>query len=110
MRVVRLEERDSSPGLHDRVDFADHRLHIALMGFVRAIYVEKLQPRPLRWYRSPAHHVIDDPAIAEVLAPSIGIERAQHGESNWALIVAEASAAIAVGRRGRSIDEACAVR
>jgi hypothetical protein len=47
------------------------------MGLVRAIDIEKLEPGPLRWARSAVHHVVDHPPIDDVLAPTIGIERAQ---------------------------------
>src|SRR5207247_2970863 len=104
--IVRLEPGNGAAGRDDRVHLRVAGWHIALMGLVRAIYIEKLEPGPLRWARPAAHHVVDHPPIDDVLAPTIGIERAQRSECRGALVISEAGAAVTVGRGAGSIDTA----
>src|SRR5438270_4738274 len=76
------------------------------MSLVGAVYIEELKSGPLRGDRPSAHHVLGHPPIHDMLAPAIGVERAQRSQRRSALVVAEPGAAIAIGSGGRSIDEA----
>src|SRR6516162_8749540 len=104
--VVGFEEVDRAAGLDQRADFAGDGLHVALVSLVWAIHVEEFEPGPLRRSRPSPDHVVDDATVDDVLAPTISVERAQFGQSGRTLIVAEAGAAVAIGRGGRRINEA----
>jgi len=109
-RIMRLKQVDRLASLDRRVDFADDGLHDPFVGFVCAIDIEKLEPGPLRRGPSTMNHVVDDAAVNDVLAPAIGIKRAQRSESSRALIVAETGAAVAIGRGGGCLDEGRGIR
>src|SRR6185437_6464272 len=91
-------------------DLADHGLHVALMGFVRAVHIEKFEAGPLRRPRPFADGVVDHPAVNEVLAPAIGIEGPQPGESRGGLVIPKTGGAVPIGGGRRGVDEARAVR
>src|SRR3546814_287716 len=82
----------------------------ALVVLVGAIDVEELEARPLRRCPRPIRgRLLGDPprhpAVEEVLAPAVAVQRAQPREVLAVRIVVEARRAIAVGRRRGGVDQ-----
>src|SRR5215469_7358260 len=109
MRIMRFEESNRLTGFDGRENFADERLHDALVGLVWTIDIKKLESGPLPGRRVAASDVIYHSAIDNVLAPAVGIQRVQRRKSSRALLVAEAGAAIAVRGSRRGVDQPCCI-
>ncbi len=98
LRVVRLEQADGKTLFNVRIDLADYAFHVALVVFVRAVHVEKLDAGD----RGKTAFTVR-PHVKELLGPAVGI---QGPEPDGRLdAVGKTHRAVAIGCGTAGIDE-----
>jgi len=100
-----LEQPHRRAGLGLVEHLAEHAHHLALVVFVRAIDVEKLEPHPLRRQRLLPGRAIQDRKIEQMLAPAVKVHRPQPPQRRERGVIDKALIAVPVSCGGGRVNE-----